>query len=71
MSYKPEVQTDASGKWYGNGLRFATYDEAYASASDLAGRWLLVREFRAVESDEPVNYRWDASVGLVRVEGAP
>ncbi len=56
MSFKPEVIADSSGKWVGNGLRFATYDEAYAPASDLAGRWMLVRDFRAVESEDPVNY---------------
>lgn len=57
-SFKPEVVVDASGKWYGNALRFATREEAEASARDLAYRWLAVREWRAVESDEPVNYRY-------------
>jgi hypothetical protein len=57
MSYRPEVIADATGKWYANGLRFATYEEAYASASELAGRWMAVRDFRVVESDDPVNYR--------------
>lgn len=57
MSYKPEVITDSTGKWYGNALRFATYEEALASARDLASRWLLVREYRAVESPDPVNYQ--------------
>jgi hypothetical protein len=28
MSFKPEVQADATGKWYGNALRFATRAEA-------------------------------------------
>lgn len=57
MSYKPEVIADSSGKWYDNALRFATYDEALASAKDLASRWMLVREYRAVESPDPVNYQ--------------
>lgn len=57
MSYKPEVTTDSTGKWYDNALRFATYEEALASARDLASRWLLVREYRAVESPDPVNYQ--------------
>ena len=30
-SWAPEVQTDSTGKWYGNALRFATESEAYAS----------------------------------------
>jgi hypothetical protein len=58
MSFKPEVVADSSGKFYGNGLRFATYEEAYDNARDLANRWLLVTDFRAVESPDPVNYAW-------------
>lgn len=56
-SYKPEVVTDSSGKWYGNALRFATREEAEASAQDLMSRWLLVRECRASESEDEPNYR--------------
>lgn len=58
MSWKPEVIADNSGKWCGNGLRFATEAEALANAENLMGRWLLVRECRATQSDDPVNYRW-------------
>lgn len=58
MSWAPEVQTDNTGKWYGNNLRFATKEEAEASVHDLMMRWLLVRETRVVESTDPVNYRW-------------
>jgi hypothetical protein len=57
VSYKPEVIADNSGKWCANALRFATKEEAHASASDLAGRWMLVRDWRAVESIDPVNYK--------------
>ena len=67
MSFKPQVQTDNSGTWYDNALRFATREEADASAQDLMSRWMLVREIRSTESEEPVNYKWDASAGLVRV----
>lgn len=69
MSWKPEVQTINDSKWYDNSLAFATEKEAAHSASDLANRWLLVTAHRAVESDEPVNYRidWD-SMELVAVE---
>lgn len=56
MSSAPEVQTDNSGKWYGNALRFATEAEADAYAADLAMRWTLVRDIRVVESADPVNY---------------
>jgi hypothetical protein len=34
-SYAPQVQTDSSGKWYGNALRFATEQEAQANVNDL------------------------------------
>jgi hypothetical protein len=70
MSWKPEVIADSSGKWCSNGLRFATKAEAEVNARDLMGRWMLVTACRAAESDDPVNYRWDASVGLVKVEKA-
>jgi hypothetical protein len=65
MSWKPEVQTDNTGQWYGNGLRFATRIEAEAQVIDLMMRWFAVRETRVVETDEPVNYRWDAERGLL------
>jgi hypothetical protein len=60
MSYAPEVQADQSGRWYGNGVRFATHAEAIEWAKDRAMRWTQVKDYRAVESDDPVNYRWDA-----------
>jgi hypothetical protein len=58
MSYKPEVIADASGKWCGNTLRFATHEEAAANVADLFSRWTLVTDTRVVESTDPVNYRW-------------
>lgn len=59
LSYKPEVIADNSGKFAGNALRFATREEAEANVRDLAMRWTSVRETRVVESDDPVNYRWE------------
>jgi hypothetical protein len=67
MSWKPEVIADGSGKWVSNSLRFATLEEALGNALDLSMRWALVREFRAVESNEPVNYAWTNGT-LVAVE---
>jgi hypothetical protein len=64
MSWKPEVIADSTGKWYSNALRFATREEAEASAYELSLRWLAVLDCRASESDEPVNYRWVPGVGL-------
>lgn len=56
-SWKPEVRTGSDPKFYANNLAFATKDEAERSAKDLMARWLLVVEWRVVESDQPVNYR--------------
>lgn len=60
-NWKPEVQTVDDEKWYGNALVFATKKEAEYSAKDLFNRWYLCVGHRAVESDDPVNYRidWD------------
>lgn len=58
MSYAPEVIVDNSGKWSGNGLRFATREEAEANVADLFSRWILVKSTRVVESTDPVNYAW-------------
>jgi hypothetical protein len=35
MSFKPEVQADDTGKWYGNALCFATRAEAEAQVAEL------------------------------------
>jgi hypothetical protein len=70
-SYKPEVQTDDSGNWYGNALRFATHLEAEQNAFDLMWRWTAVRDIRVSESDEPVNYRYvDHKLEAVQPEAA-
>lgn len=57
MNWKPEVLVE--GKWYQNGLTFATQAEAEASAKDLFNRWMACAGHRAVEVDaeaNPVNY---------------
>lgn len=58
MSWKPEVIADASGKWSGNALRFASKKEAEDNVFDLAMRWIAVRDTRVVECDDPVNYTY-------------
>jgi len=63
-TWKPQVFVD--GKWSSNGLVFATVDEARDAARDLMGRWTLVRDWRAIESNDPVNYRWEGRA--VRIE---
>lgn len=62
MSFKAEVIADDSGKWSGNGMAFATEPEAEQYAKDLMNRWFLVREWRVVESDQPVNYKIEEGV---------
>jgi hypothetical protein len=66
-SWKPEVIADSSGQWCGNGLRFATKEEAEQNVKNLASRWMLVEQTRVVESDDPVNYRWIDGQGLEAV----
>ena len=62
-SWKPEVRTGKDPKWYDNSVRLATKEEAEAAARDLMARWMLVVECRAVESDDPVNYKIDLQTG--------
>ena len=57
MSFRPMVYVQ--GEWAGNGLRFATSDEAEASARNLMARWFLVDDIRVDMSDDEVNYVWD------------
>jgi hypothetical protein len=55
QSFAPEVQTAGDGhEWSGNGLRFATREEAEANVSNLMGRWMAVTATRVVESSDPV-----------------
>lgn len=68
MSYRPMVST--GGEFAGNALRFATREEAEASALDLACRWVLVERWKAEESDDPVNCVWDSTRGNVHMEVA-
>jgi len=54
MSFAVEVIADNSGKWCGNALRFATRADAELYAVNLSMRWTLVRDWRVVESADPV-----------------
>jgi hypothetical protein len=54
VSYAAEVIADSSGKWVGNGLRFATEEEAQSYVHGLMWRWTAVRDTRVVPSDDPV-----------------
>lgn len=52
-SYKVEVQTDSTGQWYGNALRFPDEAQAAAYGRNLAGRWMAVNEHRVAPSSDP------------------
>lgn len=69
MSFKPEVSTDGGRTFHQNALAFATRDEAETSARDLMSRWMLVTDWRVVESDQPVNYRLRFDGALEAVDG--
>lgn len=56
MSYKTEVLVGR--EWGSNALRFATKDEAERAGVELLSRWLVPSESRAVESTDPVNYKF-------------
>lgn len=59
MNWKMEVSTDNSGAWNSNSCVYATEGEAMKAGEELMSRWLLVRDYRAVESDETVNYKFE------------
>jgi hypothetical protein len=52
MRYRVEVLADSSGKWCGNGMTFASTEEAREYAFNLAMRWTAVRDWRVVEVAE-------------------
>lgn len=54
-SWKPEFLID--GVWYDNAQRFATEEEAEDSADARFHVWTMPSDFRAVESEDPVNYQ--------------
>ena len=62
-SYKPEVIADSSGKWVGNGCRFATAAEAERYVEDLFMRWTSVRETRVTPCEDAPTYYWDIGTG--------
>lgn len=55
MSWKVEVIADNSGMWVSNQLRFDSREAADAYGRDLEWRWTLVRKFRVVKSEDPIN----------------
>ena len=56
MSWKPAIKTSGED-FHLNGQAFKTKEEAEAMAKDIFNRWMLATDHKAVESDEPANYR--------------
>jgi len=53
-SFKVEVIADDSGQWTSNALRFDSKRAAETYAKDLFSRWTAVKEWRVVETKDPV-----------------
>jgi len=58
MSWKPEVIVAGDPKWYDNGLRFQTQDEAEKYVRDLESRWISVTKTRTTEVEDDWNSFW-------------
>jgi hypothetical protein len=65
-SWKAEVIADDSEKWVGNLIRFANKEDAELYALNLASRWMSVREWRVIESEDEPNYKFDPNGELER-----
>lgn len=65
VSWKPVFQMHNDSKWYDNAQRFATYEEAMASAQARFAVWTLPTAYDAHESTDPVNYAWVEGQGDV------
>jgi len=72
QSFAPEVRTHGDLKFYRNACRYATREEAEASALELQSRWMMVTDTRATEAYEQPNYRFDMSLNRsVRLPDEP
>lgn len=65
-SWAPEFEIDR--KWSGNAMRFATKAEAEAYGFNKLLNWNMPTDSRAVELDDPANYRWDNETGLAPIK---
>lgn len=54
--WKPEMYIPSEDKWHGNGLVFATEQEALDWGRGLLMRWFVPTDSRAVPTDEEPNY---------------
>ena len=56
MNYRPEISTDGGKSFGQNAQVFATKEEAETMAKDIFNRWMLATDYRAAETEDPVNY---------------
>ena len=56
-NYRPEISTDGGKSFGQNAQVFATKEEAETMAKDIFNRWMLATDYRATETEDPVNYR--------------
>jgi len=68
--YGVQVIADGSGRFCGNGLRFANVESARAYADDLAWRWTSVRDWRVIDLGDTNAVVWTMTGGDERRGGA-
>jgi hypothetical protein len=61
-SFKVEVQTDDTGKWYTNAVRYPTRESAEREGKSLSMRWTAVKHWQVVESEDEPNRNPDGSL---------
>ena len=68
-SFAAEVIADRSGKFCGNGLRFATAEEAESYVNNLAMRWTAVSNTLVVPTQDPPTHRYIKGHGARKIQG--
>ena len=70
-SYAPIFEF-SHGETAGNAQRFATLAEAKASAADRFMRWTMPTGWHVVQTEDPVNYRYDGQdISIPTTEANP
>lgn len=54
-SYKVEVLVAGETNWSANAMRYPTHELAEAAAKDLISRWMAVKEWRVLPTQDPPN----------------
>lgn len=66
-SWKPVFRMPNDPVWYDNAQRYASKEEAMASASARFSVWTMPEAYDAIESTDPVNYMWVEGTGDVMI----